>query len=241
MVADPTICVHLFPSQNDMLLLKVGVRPFGDVGPFHLVAQGAEKLIEPLEVDAEMINHQTKRIFSLELEQLQQVQELCPAMILDAENGQTIEKIESCLELIDQLETCAKETRIKLEWPEGQTMHIKQKISAKNLSLEIRGSSSRWFEYDGEINLDNDEVIKMENLLLLLENSSGRFLPVGDGQYLALTDGFKKRLEELKAISEKNSIFNLGTSTLEALADEAGEVKFRFCLGRSFKKYKIYG
>jgi SNF2 family DNA or RNA helicase len=64
----------------------------------------------------------------------------------------------------------------------------------------------------------------------MLQNATGRFVPLGDNQFLALTESLKKRLQELHALADFQGqdgvrINHLAASVLEELANEAGEVK----------------
>jgi hypothetical protein len=69
----------------------------------------------------------------------------------------------------------------------------------------------------------------MQQLLELLDKTPSRFIPLGDGQFLALTQAFRKRLDELRAFSEKHSkgirFHPLATLGLEDFVDEVGKVK----------------
>jgi SNF2 family DNA or RNA helicase len=68
----------------------------------------------------------------------------------------------------------------------------------------------------------------MQRLLELMERSPGRFLPLGDGQFLTLTQEFRKRLDELRTFSEKHGkgtrFHPLAALALEDFIDEVGEL-----------------
>jgi SNF2 family DNA or RNA helicase len=64
----------------------------------------------------------------------------------------------------------------------------------------------------------------------MMNSATGRFLPLGENQFLALTESFKKRLQELNALSESNSkdgvcVNQLAAAILAELASEAGDVQ----------------
>jgi SNF2 family DNA or RNA helicase len=46
-------------------------------------------------------------------------------------------------------------------------------------------------------------VLDMKQLMDLLSTTSGRFIPLGDGEFLALTASFRKQLDELRTFSQK--------------------------------------
>ena len=124
---------------------------------------------------------------------------------------------------MQELEEYKKEHLIQIEWPKGQTLTLKQTVSFDHLSLSVRGSQN-WFEYDGKINLDDKQVLDMKVLLNLLESDYGRFIRLDDGKFIALTENFKKQLEELKSISDGNKIYHLGTGVLKELSEQAADV-----------------
>jgi SNF2 family DNA or RNA helicase len=59
-----------------------------------------------------------------------------------------------------------------------------------------------WFSINGSLELDNKEVIDMQVLLDLLSQNQGRFIKMNDGSFLALTNSFRKQLDELNSFSE---------------------------------------
>ncbi|BBO80416.1 hypothetical protein DSCO28_09820 [Desulfosarcina ovata subsp. sediminis] len=83
-----------------------------------------------------------------------------------------------------------------------------------------------WFALSGELKLDDGLVLSMERLIDLLETARGRFVQLGDGQFLALTRVFRRRLEELSAYSKKSGksrrFHPLAALSLETLAGEVG-------------------
>ncbi len=54
-----------------------------------------------------------------------------------------------------------------------------------------------WFAVDGKLQVDEDLVLDISGLLERLQHSHGRFLELEDGQFLALTEKFRRRLEQL--------------------------------------------
>jgi SNF2 family DNA or RNA helicase len=81
----------------------------------------------------------------------------------------------------------------------------------------------------GHLELDQDKIIDLKDLLLKVKQSSGRFIQLGDGQFLALTQEFKKRLEDLNIYGEDSGdrdgneilVHPLAALPLEDLAKQA--------------------
>ncbi|MEA1966744.1 MAG: DEAD/DEAH box helicase, partial [Thermodesulfobacteriota bacterium] len=77
--------------------------------------------------------------------------------------------------------------------------------------------------------LDEKLVVDMQKLLELTSKSSSRFIELKDGQFVALTDEFRKRLQELNRYSEKHGkgirFHPLAALALEGLTTGAGSLK----------------
>ncbi len=58
---------------------------------------------------------------------------------------------------------------------------------------------------------------------------AGRFIPLGDGQFLALTEAFRERLQEMRAFSEKSGdglrFHPFAAPILSELTEEVGQLK----------------
>jgi SNF2 family DNA or RNA helicase len=137
-----------------------------------------------------------------------------------------VEDPEDCLELLDELGGLGE--AVVLEWPQGQKMGIGGHAASGRLKLKVAGAKN-WFEATGELRVDEDRVLDMRQLLDLLNEARGRFVPLGDGQFLALTKEFRKRLDELRAISEEHGrgvrFHPLAAPSVESLLEGAGALK----------------
>lgn len=226
---DTTCCVHLFPISDGMKL-NLWIKPFGDYGHYYRAAHGQMNVIATITSEntenGEKIRQKVMRDFSQEKESVKSLINGCPTLAeLDEKNDEWyFESIETCLEVLLELEEYKKSHPLNIEWPKGQTLKLKQTVSFKNLSLSIKGNRD-WFEYEGEIKLDQGLALDMKNLLNLFENNNyGRFVKLADGEFIALTEKFKKQLEELKAISEDNKIYRLSTGVLRTLAEDVEQM-----------------
>lgn len=113
-----------------------------------------------------------------------------------------------------------------IEWPQGQTFKIAQRLQTGDLSLKIT-SQSNWFEYQGEITLDGGEVLDMQSLLDSLGTQSyGRFVRMNNGEFIELTNQLKKQLSLLHAISDGNKINPLSAQVLSDIVAQAENTIF---------------
>ncbi len=215
--------VHLLPAGVG---LKVAIltHPFAQGGPYFRPGAGGKTVIA--EIDGKRL--QTQRDLSEEKKLAQAAVTACPTLANYSEqDGEwLVEDPESCLELL--LELHALEDTVALEWPEGEKMRVSRQVGLDNFHLKIQRQRD-WFAASGELKLDNDQVLDMQHLLELLEQTSSRFIPLGEGQFLALTQEFRKRLDEFRAFAEKHGkgarFHPLATGAMEELMDEVGNLK----------------
>ncbi|MEB3275287.1 MAG: DEAD/DEAH box helicase [Prochlorothrix sp.] len=220
--AVPTPLVHLLPAGQGLKAALL-VRPFGQGGPYYRPGHGGETVVG--EVDQERL--QTTRNRDLERELAEGVQAACPHLDPDWEqDGEwLLEDPESCLELLVELQALGDQ--VIVEWPEGQTFKLKRVVSGDNLNLRV-GQQKDWFAASGTLQVSEDLVLDIRQLMQLMAQGAGRFVKLDDGQFLALTDSFRKRLEELQAFSEPHGkglrFHPLAAFALEDLVEEAGSV-----------------
>ena len=98
----------------------------------------------------------------------------------------------------------AHPSRISCEWPEGARMRIKQRNSSVKWNGSITRKENGWFELEGDVELDQDKVISMAHLLELASQSHGRFVALGNGDYLALSEKLRRQLEQLGTLMSRH-------------------------------------
>lgn len=215
--------IHLLPA-NAGLKISLLSRPFAQGGPYYRPGAGGETVIA--EIDGKRL--QTRRNLHEEKQLANAAIIACPTLTRAEEQDKEwlIEDPEDCLELL--LELQALGDTVVLEWPEGEKLRVKHQADLKDFQMSIQRQQD-WFAATGELKLDKDLVLDMQQLLELLDKTPSRFIPLGDGQFLALTQAFRKRLDELRAFSEKHSkgirFHPLATLGLEDFVDEVGKVK----------------
>ena len=93
-----------------------------------------------------------------------------------------------------------------------------------SVSLRQRGE---WFEASGELRVDEQQVLDLQRLLALVGSTDGRFLPLGEGRFLALTEDFRRRLEDLRQLADsgarKPRFHPLTATLLDEIGSEFGE------------------
>jgi SNF2 family DNA or RNA helicase len=195
--ADHHLHALLLPNQQG-LSCQLRVRPFGDVGIYYAPGQGAESVIA--EIEGKPL--QARRDLAFETAILKRVVETCPVLEqaeFSHEEWQLTDP-ENCLELLLQLQ--AQTGMVRVSWPEGEKFKMAApRLDASRFSLSIKGERD-WFAVQGELRLDENRVLDLQKLLALIRQNPGRFIALGDNEFLALTEAFHRRLTELAAFSE---------------------------------------
>lgn len=220
--ANSECLVQLTPGSNG-LILNALVTPFNN-GSYYFPGQGLANQI----VNADGGGHlKLVRNFKAEMETVTQLVDNCPLLCVgknsDFEWG--YDDLEQSLQLLAELHDYRQKFGLTIEWPKGETLKFAANVGAENMRVRVK-SQQQWFEYDGEVTLDNNEVLSLKTLLSLLDsNNSSRFIKLDDGKFIALSENLKRQLNELKLASDGNKVFNLGSSALHNLVLEVDDVK----------------
>ncbi len=226
--ADSTIYMHMLPYGLGFRL-EMFVKPFMEGNHYLKPGQGVENMMA--EVGGKRL--QTRRNLAEEEQKAQNIEEMCPildlAIDMEQENDREwhLQDPDDCLQALMELQEISDQ--VIIEWPEGEKLTVTHKPTFKNLNLKIRTNRQNWFGISGELVLDQDRVIDLKDLLARLDNATGSFIQIGEGQFIALTQEFRKRLEELNSFSSDQSgereneitIHPLAALPLEKLVEEA--------------------
>lgn len=200
---DSRIVVQLLPI-GDSLRAELFCKPFGEVPPYCKPGKGAKSVTG-------IVNEEK----SLATRDLDEEKRFKDAVLADVErlsddydgDAYVFHSPESCLNL---LATQKHRNEIaSIEWPEGVRYRIKHHITGDNLHLSLTGRN-QWFDLEGELRVGEETIMTISELLQACRHSKGRFIPIGDKEYLSLTQTLKRRLEELESISvEENNRFRI--------------------------------
>lgn len=213
--ADPRPHIHLMPAGGGFRA-EMFVRPLVAQGPYLKPGIGAANLI----VDIEGKRKQARRDLKLETEKAAAVETECPILAGSSEAVRSwlLQDPEDCLQLLTALKPLQERGELLVEWPEGEKLKLLRVASCDHLHIQIK-SKINWFELSGRLLADDHLVLDMRELLDRIQTTGSRFVPLGEGRYIALTQELHKRLEELNAYSEKKGK-QLGVHPLAAPALE---------------------
>jgi superfamily II DNA or RNA helicase len=222
MAGDPTPVLQIAPAEEGLAIGAV-VRPSGAEGPICPPGTGARSVL----VTRGGLHRRVNRDLAAEAASLDSVIEACPALAPWRAGDQNwlIAGFVAGLEALQELQACP--VPVKIEWPEGTAIRTTRTAGVKSVSLAIT-SARDWFEISGKIAVDEDMVIDMADLLARLGQARGRFVPLDDGRFLALTEDLKRRLEGFAAVTEEakdgRRIGAAGALAVEELVSAAGKV-----------------
>lgn len=185
---------------------RIGVRPFGQLGtPFYPTGEGVETPIAAVspQGDAAGIPEMTRpvkthRDFEAEKEALASLINDCPALEENLEKHKWFsQKPEDVLELLEQLKSSTVPNTV--EWPRGAGLRVRRTIGPASMHVTIRKNSQDWFAFSGTVQLDEKNFLSMEKFLKSLKDS--RFVSLGNGEYVALTEELRRHLSSLRLMA----------------------------------------
>lgn len=124
----------------------------------------------------------------------------CPCLAAaERENDDfVIRDLVGSLELLLELRALGDE--VVVHWPEGSPLNVGAERKTKDLRLRV-GSLEELLTIDGELSVSPELTLRMSELLAAAQKAQGRFIPIGDDQFVALEHHLLKRLEQLAAAS----------------------------------------
>ncbi len=191
--ADPTIVVLLKPV-GDSIQAELFVKPFTDSAPFCIPGEGNTTVVG-------MHNgEKVQAVRNMEEEDRRLARVVSWLAPLDAnrdENTFFFEDAYDCLNLLDILRDHLDEIRV--EWPSGARYKLSGAVDFGNIFLSV-GGVSKWFELEGEVNIDEGVSLLVSDLIERVKNSKGRFVQLSDDEFIAISDKLRKQLLALDSI-----------------------------------------
>ncbi|MDR1155034.1 MAG: DEAD/DEAH box helicase [Bacteroidales bacterium] len=194
--ADLRIRVQLLPL-GDTLKAELFVKPFGSVPPYCKPGVGGQNIIGMVNSERCHVSRDLKTEMRYAEAILQEIQQ--SAKIDTSQEPIVFDDPRDSLFLLDIL---SRHQDIAIvEWPEGARFKINRSVSMTGINLEARGVDY-WFELSGNLQVDENTVLSLKQLLDLNARSHGRFIELGEGEFLALSNDLKKRLDELQTYAD---------------------------------------
>lgn len=193
--------------------LRLVAAPLGPDGPRITPGQGREHVIATL--GARTLG--TRRDLAAEQACLDRIIDACPVLALASRVARVsadwvIEAPDEALALLEHLPRLPELAAI--DWPRGQAIRVDTAGPAQ-LYVQLR-SHRDWLAVQGRLQVDERMVVSLEQLLRWQAEGGRRFVPLGEGRYLALTEALRTRLEELTAVVEEDEARGLRAPALAA-------------------------
>ena len=219
------IHVHILPF-GDGFKLEMFAKPLVTEPPYFKPGKGRKEFVAEIKKKRTLV----KRTLSREKENAKKVETECPTLQqVDNYQGEwTFEEVETCLNILLELEPLKESGLVTLEWPKGEKVRLNQHAGFGQFSMRIDRDND-WFGVTGELKLDNDQVLDMKRLLELVGESDSQFVEISEGQFIALTKNFRKRLSEMNSLFDKTKdglrVNGLAAAAMEDFTSEIKELE----------------
>ena len=237
---DHTLYINIEPS-GDGLQFECHVQPLGEQGPALLPGVGNAMVVAQV-ADKRVA---TSRLLKQEKKHFKALVDACPMFNYMSEHLLVLDDLEDALGCLEHLEVLSQDLtaesldegevqgkskgkskaksanpplKIVLQWPEGKALKVSKTLSSEQMKVTV-GKKQNWFDLDGELAIDENEVIDMKKLISLVGSAKGRFIQLSDDRFIALTAGLKKQLTLLDKVSSNGQFDALASPVIdEALA-----------------------
>ncbi|MEQ8703224.1 MAG: DEAD/DEAH box helicase [Phaeodactylibacter sp.] len=222
---DPMPCLHLLPF-GEGFKLEFYVKPLP--GEAHYFKPGEGLVTRILNTKEGRVA--CERQLDKERALAQETIDACPALTgQPAQNYEwQIEDTQSCLQALLELHPLREQGRIKVEFPKGEKVKLLGITNTDQLSMRIQ-EESNWFAVDGTLKLDEEEILRFQQLLEHVRKDDSPFVELREGTFIALTETFRERLRELEGLlqqrGQKFELPPLAGLRIDELSGELAELE----------------
>ncbi len=235
-VADATLQFLMAPFEDGLRAEPV-VRPLGDEGPSFYPGKGGKSVFAF--VDGKAVRG--LRDLADERSRFNATVAACPSLGRAGSDGTAwvVPDPQLSLEMLEEIRLLGDS--VKVSWPDGEKLKLHGSVATDRLALKIRRSKD-WFGVDGSLELDSGLVLTLRQVLDLMEKSTGRFLPLTDNEFLALTDQFRRRIEDLSALVDRDDkhlrLHSSSIHALDSIVEDAGSVDSDAAWAKQLKNFR---
>ena len=218
--------LQIFPSGNG-LRFDLQVKPLGPLGPHLKPGEGKKHLFATIEQQPCSAN----RNLDLENARRQKFLQACPGLMKNNHHSSwQVNELEECLQILSEIQEFQNNERdnqspespeewLICEWPVGKKISLKNRTSASALKFNIQ-PHREWFKIEGELKIDENKIIGLADLLKSANKGPGRFLPLADNQFIALTEDLRRRLHDLSFfLSDEEGELTIHKAAINSVAE----------------------
>ncbi|MBN2706760.1 MAG: ATP-dependent helicase [Deltaproteobacteria bacterium] len=195
---DPRPHVHLLPFREG-LMVEFRVQPLTDGEHSFSPGEGGAKVMGRI-ADEQVI---ARRDLEAERLNTDRVIKGCPT--LTANDNLNLEwRIDdpvTALEILLELQSLKDQQDFFLKWPQGEKIKVHREFSGRDFKLDIR-SEKDWFKAEGALRVNETLTLNLRQLLEAMSQARGRFLPLDDHCFIALSKRLKQQIQEMADVSE---------------------------------------
>ena len=216
------IYAQLEPLGNG-LKVRFTTKPFGPNGPGFIPGSGDSDVFTEIAGQ----NLHTKRNLALESKLYEEVIQKYPELEyeISADCTAVFSSPEESLELLLRLKDIQN---LVIEWPENTKPKKVVSANFSNFSFKVKNLND-WFTLEGELKIDENHVIDLQKILKNYQKGN-RFIQIDDDQFLAITEEFKKQIEDLQAFTvsdgQQNMFHNSVIKIMDEILSKGGQITF---------------
>lgn len=223
-------CVHLVPFGTTYRLEIYG-RPLDDTDLYVRIGEGQDKVFTT-QYSAKLAERRQKvlinRNLEAEIQAVEKVLEQCPRLMALPHDGYewVLDDDQSALEVLIEIREVQNNGDVTVEYPKGEKLRLVGYAGDSNLRIQVK-KDREWFSVDGVLKIDENKVVKFSKLLEHIRIGGGRFIELEEGQYLAITQELRARLEAMESIVQQmDGEQYVSTLAAGAFAELAQELEF---------------
>jgi superfamily II DNA or RNA helicase len=189
---------------GDGLQLRLVAAPFGadyaTAGPRLIPGRGRARVVATLKGESVGV----QRDLALERQHLEAVLDTCPMLSElppDAPCEWLLDAADDALALVERLQPHT--SILALDWPQGRPVRVTPG-ALDQLVLKVK-THENWLALDGKLKVDEELVVGLQQLIAFASEGKSRFMPLGDGRFLALTQELRERVADIAAVTEKQT------------------------------------
>lgn len=117
---------------------------------------------------------------------------------------------------------------VKMIWPKGERMRVAKVVSHADFNIGIKQSQD-WFAIDGEIVVDKELKLSIQQLLDKSKGGTLKYIQLDDKTYLGICSDLQKRLALLDGVAHQKGkallVHALGSTSIEKFVEGIENVK----------------
>jgi len=209
--ADPRPHLHLAPGDAG-LSLELHVHPFGETGPELRPGQGGATLF----TERAGLTVRCTRDLKAEVAAAQAVPARCPELAGADGWSWYLDDPEQALTALEQLHALGD--AVVLDWPQGKRIALSAEAHLGQMRVAVKKQGD-WLAIGGTLTLADGRVLAMRELLELAAAARGRFVRLGEDDFLVLSNALRRRLEGLRGLTEAGRFHPLAAPAIAELVD----------------------